>query len=115
MKGAFVTAYLSEREVEVLRRVALGCMSKNIAAELGIGYKTVEKHRSSLCRKLHARSAAELTRHAIELGVIPVVVRPLFVVARETGTRYYLPDFVAVQPESAPAPGSAAPLGIARA
>jgi DNA-binding NarL/FixJ family response regulator len=61
---------LTGREREVLLGVALGRTNKEIAAELGISHRTVETHRESLMRKLQIRTVAELTRLAIESGII---------------------------------------------
>jgi DNA-binding NarL/FixJ family response regulator len=61
---------LSPRELEVLKRVAGGMSSKEIGAELNISPRTVETHRASMMRKLDLHSVAELTRFAIEKGII---------------------------------------------
>jgi DNA-binding NarL/FixJ family response regulator len=61
---------LSPREVEVLQLVAEGEANKQIAAELGISIKTVEKHRDHLMSKLDIHDAAGLTRYAISTGII---------------------------------------------
>ncbi len=61
---------LSSREMEVLQRIAEGGANKQIAAELGISIKTVEKHRASLMRKLDIHDTAGLTRYAIAAGII---------------------------------------------
>jgi len=61
---------LTSREMEVLRLVAEGKANKQTAAELGIGTKTVEKHRGHLMRKLDIHNTAGLTRYAIYAGVI---------------------------------------------
>lgn len=61
---------LTEREREVLVRVAQGSTSREIAAEFGISPRTVETHRESLMRKLEIRSVAGLTRFALESGVL---------------------------------------------
>jgi DNA-binding NarL/FixJ family response regulator len=63
-------AALTNREREVLLRVAQGRLNKEIAAELGISVRTVEAHRDSLSRKLGVRNAAGLTRAAIEGGLL---------------------------------------------
>jgi DNA-binding NarL/FixJ family response regulator len=63
-------ARLSSREVEVLQLIAEGEANKQIAAELGISTKTVEKHRDHLMRKLDIHDAAGLTRYAIAEGII---------------------------------------------
>lgn len=54
-------AMLSTREKEVARGVADGKLNKQIAYDLNISEKTVIAHRSSLCRKLGIRSAADIT------------------------------------------------------
>jgi DNA-binding NarL/FixJ family response regulator len=61
---------LSPRELEVLKRVAGGLSSKEIGAALNISPRTVETHRASMMRKLDLHSVAELTRFAMEKGII---------------------------------------------
>ena len=61
---------LSSREVEVLQLIAEGRANKQVAADLGISVKTVEKHRQRLMEKLNIHDTAGLTRHAIAAGVI---------------------------------------------
>jgi len=61
---------LSSREVEVLQLVAEGKKNKETAMELGIGMKTVEKHRANLMRKLDIQGTASLTRYALKTGII---------------------------------------------
>jgi two-component system response regulator NreC len=61
---------LSPRELEVLKRVAGGLSSKEIGAALNISPRTVETHRASMMRKLDLHSVAELTRFAIEKGLV---------------------------------------------
>lgn len=61
---------LTSRESEVLQRVAESAANKQIAAELGISIKTVEKHRQQLMDKLNIHDTAGLTRHAIAKGII---------------------------------------------
>jgi len=61
---------LTAREAEVLQLVAEGAANKQVAAELGISVKTVEKHRQQLMDKLNIHDTAGLTRHAIATGVI---------------------------------------------
>jgi DNA-binding NarL/FixJ family response regulator len=63
-------ARLTSREMEVLQLVAEGEANKQIATELGIGIKTVEKHREHLMRKLDIHDTAGLTRYAIGAGII---------------------------------------------
>ena len=61
---------LSSREAEILQLIAEGKANKEIAAELGISIKTVEKHREHLMAKLDIHDTAGLTRHAIAAGII---------------------------------------------
>jgi DNA-binding NarL/FixJ family response regulator len=61
---------LTSRESEVLQLVAEGSANKQVAVELGISIKTVEKHRQHLMDKLNIHDTAGLTRYAIASGVI---------------------------------------------
>ena len=61
---------LTEREREVLILLARGSSTKEIAASLDIGVRTVETHRANLMRKLGVRSVALLTQVAIREGII---------------------------------------------
>jgi DNA-binding NarL/FixJ family response regulator len=61
---------LSVREAEVLQLIAEGQANKQVAAELHISVKTVEKHRQRLMEKLNLHDTAGLTRHAIAAGII---------------------------------------------
>ena len=64
-----ITQSITEREREVLTRIALGNSNKLIARELGVSPKTVEKHRSNLMRKLQLHNAAAITMFAIRNGM----------------------------------------------
>ncbi len=61
---------LSPREREVLALVAGGDTNKEIGTALGISPRTVESHRESLVKKLKIRTVAELTRFAVETGLV---------------------------------------------
>ncbi len=61
---------LTSREMEVLQLIAEGNANKQTASELGIGIKTVEKHREHLMAKLDIHDTAGLTRYAISAGII---------------------------------------------
>jgi two-component system response regulator NreC len=61
---------LSEREVEVLRMIALGHTNTEIAHELAISVRTVESHRSHIQQKLGVSKRSELVRHAITRGLL---------------------------------------------
>jgi len=60
---------LTPREQDILRRVAAGETSRQIALALNVSAKTVEWHRGNLMSKLELRSVAELVRYAIEHGL----------------------------------------------
>src|SRR3954454_24697448 len=64
------TDHLTTREAEVLQLIAEGRANKQIAAELCISIKTVEKHRQQVMNKLGIHDVAGLTRHAIVKGII---------------------------------------------
>jgi two-component system, NarL family, nitrate/nitrite response regulator NarL len=66
---------LSSREVEVLQLIAEGQPNKQVAAELGVSFKTVDKHRQHLMAKLNIHDIAGLTRYAIAEGIIENTVR----------------------------------------
>lgn len=61
---------LSERELEVLRHVALGLTNAEIAEQLYVSVRTVETHRSHIHQKLGVRSRAELVRLARDAGLL---------------------------------------------
>jgi DNA-binding NarL/FixJ family response regulator len=61
---------LTSREMEVLQLIAEGYANRETAIELGIGAKTVEKHREHLIEKLNIRDIAGLTCYAIREGII---------------------------------------------
>ncbi len=71
------TNYLTSREAEVLQLIAEGRANKQIAAELSISIKTVEKHRQQVMNKLGIHDVAGLTRHAIAQGIIEPAGRML--------------------------------------
>lgn len=62
--------HLTSREYEVLQLIAEGQANKQIAAELSISIKTVEKHRQQVMNKLNIHDVAGLTRHALSKGII---------------------------------------------
>jgi DNA-binding NarL/FixJ family response regulator len=59
---------LSDREREVMRLIALGLRTREIAQRLSVSHKTVEKHRANLMRKLGVRTAAAVVAYAISNG-----------------------------------------------
>jgi two-component system response regulator NreC len=61
---------LSEREVEVLRLIALGHTNGAIAEQLFLSVRTVETHRSHIQQKLVLSTRAELVRYALDHGLL---------------------------------------------
>jgi DNA-binding NarL/FixJ family response regulator len=61
---------LTPREDEVLKLIAEGYSSRDIADALTISLKTVERHRSNILQKLGMRDRTQLTRYAIRAGLI---------------------------------------------
>jgi DNA-binding NarL/FixJ family response regulator len=59
---------LSDREEEVLRRVAWGESNKEIAGRLGISTKTVETYKARITEKLDLRSRTDMVRYALHRG-----------------------------------------------
>jgi len=66
---------LTRREQEVLELIAQGQPNKQIAGNLGVSIKTVEKHRQAVMDKLGIHDIAGLTRYALEKGVIHSTAR----------------------------------------
>jgi len=62
---------LNGRDQQVLRLLAEGRQNKEIAAQLQVSTKSVEKVRARLMDKLGCRNVAELTRYAIREGLVP--------------------------------------------
>jgi two-component system response regulator NreC len=61
---------LSERELEVLRLIALGHTNSEIADQLFLSTRTVETHRAHIQQKLRRTSRAELVRYALDHGML---------------------------------------------
>ena len=61
---------LSDREREVMKLIAQGLRTREIAEKLSVSHKTVEKHRTNLMRKLGLRTAAAVAAYAISNGYL---------------------------------------------
>ena len=61
---------LTPRELQVVKLIAEGYTSDEIAQELVISRKTVDRHRANLLEKLGMRNVAEVTRYAIRRGLL---------------------------------------------
>jgi DNA-binding NarL/FixJ family response regulator len=68
--GRTSSRLITEREEEILKLVAEGYSSRQIASMLVISVKTVERHRANLLSKLGLRDRLDLTRYAIRAGLI---------------------------------------------
>jgi two-component system, NarL family, response regulator NreC len=58
---------LSPRELEVLRLIGDGKMSKDIARDLQVSVRTIDVHRANIKRKLRVKSTSELVKYAVML------------------------------------------------
>jgi DNA-binding NarL/FixJ family response regulator len=63
---------LTPREREVITYIAEGYTNREIAEELVISVKTVDRHRENIMRKLNLHNRVELVKYAIEKGLITV-------------------------------------------
>jgi DNA-binding NarL/FixJ family response regulator len=68
-QGLF-TSHLTARQSEVLRLIAEGFTTKEIAQQLNLSAKTVDAHRTQLMRELDIHDIAGLVRYAIRIGLI---------------------------------------------
>lgn len=67
---------LSSRQREVLQLIAEGQSTKEIASTLNVSIKTIEFHKTRIMKQLGVHSTAELTKHAIALGLIAMPQQP---------------------------------------
>jgi DNA-binding NarL/FixJ family response regulator len=63
---------LSDRELDVLRRLALGFSPKEIGFELGLSDKTIHAHKNSIRQKLGLRRQSDLIRAAFSAGIVNI-------------------------------------------
>lgn len=70
------TSELSARERDVLRFVAEGMSSKEIAERLGRSVRTIENHRANIMRRTGLKSVAQLVLYAVRLGLIDAATSP---------------------------------------
>ena len=61
---------LTSREKEVLEQVAMGSSAKEVARDLSLGSRTVEKHIDNIRLKLHARNKPHLITRAFQIGAL---------------------------------------------
>lgn len=60
---------LTSREIEIARFVTAGLSSKEIASELNLSVRTVEKHRANIMDKIGVREVASLVRYCVQAGI----------------------------------------------
>jgi len=65
-----ISSALTPRQTEILRLVASGRTTKEVARELGISPKTVEFHRAQIMNRIGAHDVTALTRYAMQRGLI---------------------------------------------
>jgi two-component system response regulator NreC len=68
--GSAADGVLSERELQVLKLVAEGFSSREIAEQIYISTKTVETYRARFAEKLGLKSRAQIVRYALNLGLL---------------------------------------------
>jgi two-component system response regulator NreC len=61
---------LSDRELQVLKLVARGYTSAEIAKQIFVGVKTIETYRSRLAEKLGLRTRSDVVRFAVQMGLL---------------------------------------------
>jgi DNA-binding CsgD family transcriptional regulator len=61
---------LSKREIEILKCMAEGLSSKQIADKLGLSINTINNHRRNMLHKMQFKSSAEVINHAVKHGLI---------------------------------------------
>ena len=69
--GESAAEVLTARQREVLRLVAGGKSTKEIAFDLNLSVKTVETHRAQIMERLGIRDVAGLVRYALRTGLVP--------------------------------------------
>ena len=69
-RGAEPANILSARELQVLRLVARGYSSQQIAKQILVGVKSVETYRSRLAQKLGLRTRSDVVRFAVQMGLL---------------------------------------------
>ena len=68
--GSVADSVLSDRELQVLKLVAEGFSSREIAEQIYISTKTVETYRARFAEKLGLKSRAQIVRYALNLGLL---------------------------------------------
>ena len=61
---------LTRKEYEVLKRIAEGMTSEQIAAEMGLSYPTIKWYRKRIKAKFQAQTMAQIVKMAMEQGLL---------------------------------------------
>jgi DNA-binding NarL/FixJ family response regulator len=64
---------LTPREIEIIKLIAEGKSSKEIAAQLFLSFRTVQNHRTKIMRKLNLKKNTDLVKYAIQMGYTPAI------------------------------------------
>jgi DNA-binding NarL/FixJ family response regulator len=62
---------LTDRQIQVLKMVAEGYRTRDIAKQLGLSIKTIESHRSEIMKRLRIHDVVSLVRFSIRVGLVP--------------------------------------------
>ena len=65
---------LTSREIEVIRLIAEGKSSKEIAELLYLSFRTIQNHRTKIMKKLNLRKSADLIKYAIQKGYVTDII-----------------------------------------
>jgi DNA-binding NarL/FixJ family response regulator len=65
---------LTDRQIQVLKLVAEGHRTREVAKRLGLSIKTIESHRSEIIKRLRIHDVVSLVRYSIRVGLIPAAV-----------------------------------------
>jgi two-component system response regulator NreC len=68
--GSAARSLLSDREMQVLKLVAEGFSSREVAEQIFVSTKTVETYRSRFAEKLGLKSRAQIVQYALNLGLL---------------------------------------------
>ena len=61
---------LTEREIEVVRKISNGMKTKEIAAQLFVSNKTIERHKTNILKKLNLQNSVQLVKIAYQYGIL---------------------------------------------
>ena len=62
---------LTDRQIQVLKMVAEGYRTRDVAKQLGLSIKTIESHRSEIMKRLRIHDVVSLVRFSIRVGLVP--------------------------------------------